>query len=259
MQQVATPESVTRAIQQLESEGQKVTGRAVMSLTGGSLGTVLQLIKAHREEARRPAPAASEIPNHFQSAVCRLIGEVRQSVADELREQIEDARAGEQQAIEAITATEVEISQLTEKLAEAKARAERERAAADQATALATQQIENLSRTIDALEIERRQLIEAGEAARTEAGKAQLHVERSDQAAVKAEALAERQAAELSELRKALAAAEQRAAVADQRATDQTERSAELAAEVKELRAKLDAQASEVKELLRAGKRPQTI
>ena len=51
MQKVANLETVSRACQQLQAEGQKITGRAVVAITGGSLGTVLSLIKDWREGA----------------------------------------------------------------------------------------------------------------------------------------------------------------------------------------------------------------
>lgn len=272
MQQVATLESVMRAVQKLEGEGQKVSSRAVQSITGGSLGTVLQLIKEVRTKAGAQV-VARDIPQYVQDVVSRLINETHQGAVDELQKDISRAQAMEAEALEGLQLAEGEIARLREELTETIQQAETRQRSAEKEKAEALGRIKELEQTVEDLRRERQQLVESGEVARIQAAKADALVETATKAMRKAESQAEQLAAELQQLRdahsaeirdkgKLLAEAEKQAAVAAQRAADQTEalgvaekRTGELAGEVQklqqtieELRRKVEGQTIEIRE-----------
>lgn len=252
MQQVATAETVARAIRNLEAEGQKVTGRAVLAITGGSLGTVLQHIRTYREQGA-PAAAAKEIPESYQGATLRLIGQVQAETRQALQEQITAAQASEAEALEGLSGAEQQIKALTAELDRVKAKAEADRQAAEKAAAVATEKIEGQQQTIEALQKECRQLIEAGEAARTEATKAQMQVERADQAAEKAEAKTRMLEEIVDQLRNQLGDTEKALAKLEQFASDWEvikETTAASLADAAEARQKAEVRAQDLEDRL---------
>lgn len=261
MQQVATYETVAGACERLKGEGQKVTGRAVLSITGGSLGTVLGHIKEWRafgEKASAVMP--SEMPSDLQAVILRSLGQAQADAAAKLKEEIDQAGAREAEALDGLAEAEKRIEQLAAELAAIQNQAADERQAAEKTAAVAAEKIEALGGRVQDLEIERRQLIEAAEASRTEAAKAQLQVERADQATSKAEArtmdlekqLAQGQA-EKAQVQAEKAQAEKAQAVAEQKAQDQAEALAEAKASITELKAEyksvLDGQKEEIQGL----------
>ncbi|MEZ4484350.1 MAG: DNA-binding protein [Syntrophotaleaceae bacterium] len=118
MQQVATYESVSRACELLKGEGQKVTGRAVLAITGGSLGTVLGLIKEWRKgDTQTSALLPSEIPAELQTSLLRALALARAEAETKLKEEIEQANAREAEALEGLANAESHIEKNTGQLA----------------------------------------------------------------------------------------------------------------------------------------------
>jgi DNA-binding transcriptional ArsR family regulator len=232
MQQVATYEAVVAAIHKLNEDEQKITADNILRITGGAKGTVLQHLRAYREQGAAPA-IPTEIPEDFQGAVMRLIGQAQAEARRELEDRMLQALASEMDALDALVAAESRIEALSSELATAQAQADADRQAAKEAAAGTAKQIEGLEKNIEGLRIERKQLIEAGEAARTEAAKAQLQVERADAAAQKAET-------QLADLRDKLPAAEKAAAVAEQHARDLEAALAKSEARTQDLEGRLD-------------------
>ena len=237
MQQIATYETVARACEQLKREGQKVTGRAVLSITGGSLGRVLGYIKEWRQGATQaPTAMPSEIPAELQTAILRALGLAQDEALAKLREETEQAASREAEALEGLAEAEKLIDDLVAKLAEIQKQSAEERQTFETASAVTTEKIESMGIRIEALETERRQLIEAAEASRTEAAKALLQVERADQATGKAEARVQDLEDQLSTVQNEKVSAERSAAVAEQKNQDQAEILAETRGSLAELK-----------------------
>ena len=223
MQTVANLETVSRACNQLEAEGQKITGRAVLAITGGSLGTVLSLIKEWRQGAIAAPVAQPEIPAELQAVLTRCLGLAQDKAAEVLKAQINDATTRETEALEGLAEAEELIATLTASVAEIRQQTIEKDQTADKAAAVAAEKIESMTERIQALETERRQLIEAAEASRTEAAKAFMQVERADLATVKAEDRLQALEVQIVECTTVKIEAEKVAAVAKQRSTDMAE------------------------------------
>lgn len=220
MQQIATIEAVRSAMAKLEKNGEKVTGRAVLALTGGSLGTVMKQIAAIQEGRSSLIALPREIPEDFQGAVLKLIGQTQQAAATHLEKQISQAKAVEAEAIEGLTVAEEKIHALTDQLAEMQQRFDQFRQEAEKATAMADDRTEQQMKQIASLQTENQQLVASSEMARIETAKANLQLERADQAAQKAEDRARSSLEKVEELQRALADAEKGRAVAEQHAGD---------------------------------------
>lgn len=224
MQQVATYETVARACELLVTDGQKVTGRAVLGITGGSLGTVLGYIKEWRQgvnQARKTIPA--EIPVDLQTSILRALELAQDKAAAKLKEEIDQATAREMEAVDGLRLAESRIEDLLTELARVQKLAEQDRHEAEKSQAVSTAKVESLSQRVQELETERRLLLDATEASRMEAAKAHLHVELADQVIAKAESQIQDIGAQLSEAKMGKVSAEKDAAVAEQRYQDQAE------------------------------------
>lgn len=237
MQQVATYETVARACERLKSEGQKVTGRAVLSITGGSLGTVLRYIKKWRQgAAQAPTALPSEIPAELQSSILRALGLAQAEAAAKLEEDIEQATARETEALEGLANAEALIEKLAAELKELRAQFEQELQSFEKSKAVAAEKIESLESRAQDLQTERQQLVESGEKARTEAAKALLQVERADMATEKAEARVRELKVDLQTTRDEKVSAEKAQAVAEQKSTDLADQLADARAALAELK-----------------------
>jgi len=253
MQQVANLETVSRACMQLQAEGQKITGRAVVGITGGSLGTVLSLIKDWRQGPVAVPVSQPDIPSELQAVLIRCLGLAQDKAAEQLESQIDETTLREAEALEGLAEAEKQISILTAQVAEIRQVAADKDQAADKAAAVAAEKIASMIERIAALEAERRQLIEAAEASRTEAAKALMHVERADLATKKAESRLETLEAQIAECSTIKIEAEKTAAVAEQRASNLTEQltdtRAALAEAKSESKALLSQLSKEIQEL----------
>ncbi|MHB8975521.1 MAG: DNA-binding protein [Trichloromonadaceae bacterium] len=186
MQAVATIETVRQAIQQLEDEGRKVTGRAVLAITGGSLGTVLKLIRQAQEEGDE-AQNAAEIPEALQNAIRAALATAGKDARQQIEDRITLAEDMRTQALEGLQAAEARIEALEADLAAVRAQAEEQQREAEKAAAVAREQQQAAQVRIHDLGAERKQLIESGEAARIEAAKATARADLAELAATKAE------------------------------------------------------------------------
>lgn len=238
MQQVATYETVIRACENLKSEGQKITGRAVLAITGGSLGTILGHIKEWRQNAAQaPTYLPATIPAELQAAILRAIGFAQDEASAKLKESIDQASARESEALDGLTQAESRIEMLTTELTKVRSHADNDRQECEKIQAVLREKIDFLTRRTQDLEIERKQLIETAEASRTETAKALLQIERADQASSKAEARVHALESELKRILEEKIVAEKSQAVAEQRSTDQAETLKEVRATLAELKA----------------------
>ena len=237
MLQVATYETVVRACESLKSEGQKVTGRAVLAISGGSLGTVLGHIKEWRQNAAQtPTNLPSEIPAELQAAILRALGFAQDEAAAKLNEAIEQSGARESEALDGLTLAENRIEDLTTELTEVRSQADKDRQEFEKIQAVLAEKIDSLTQRTQDLETERKQLIETAEASRTETAKALLQIERADQASSKAEAQVQKLESELKQILEEKIVAEKAQAVAEQKSADQAETLEEVRATLTELK-----------------------
>lgn len=248
MQQVASYEMVAGACEKLEREGLKITGRSVLTVTGGSLATVLGHIKRWRlNKESAPSLVPLEIPTDVQGVILRALGQAQVDAADKLKEEIDQAGAREAEALEGLSGAEQRIEQLTDELNAIRTRAEADRQSTEKSEAVANERIDTLLARVQELETERRQLIESAEASRTETAKAQLQIQRADEATKKAESRAEHLEAQLADAQNGRVAAEKAQAVAEQRSNDQSEALVELRATLSEAKGESKATISEQK------------
>ncbi|WP_029918164.1 DNA-binding protein [Pelobacter seleniigenes] len=243
MQPVATIETVARACEQLKRDGQKVTGRAVLAITGGSLGTVLTLIKEWRESGEQTlAPLPEEMPNDLQTAILRALGQAQAQAAEELKLEVEAAKDRETEVLDLYADAETTIKQLTEELKASQDRVLALEQEAEKTAGITTEKLDALIRRVGELEIERLQLIAAGEAARIEAARAQVNIERADQATTKCEERVMVLEQMLAQTEAGRTAAEKCAALAEQKTDSQAETIAELRSAIAELKARKNRQ-----------------
>lgn len=222
--------TVKAAINELEGQGEPVTPRKVLAVTGGSMTTVLTLMR----EAQEQLAAAALVPNkslpeniadaiqaHVTAQVVTAIGQVQAELAA--------TRVRENEALAALALSEERVEVLQAELLQAIRDNDLFRLEAEKSAAGAGKVAEWQRKQLDDLKAEQRRLIDAGEVAKTAVAIAELQLQRADQAATKAEA----QASELQENYQALqekyvalekrltaekAAAEQRAGQAEQQA-----------------------------------------
>jgi len=233
MQQVATLETVGRAIQKLEAEGVvNPSGRAVMAITGGSMATVLKLMKERRANIGTQPVVAKELPGYAQDTLLKLMNQSYQEGVTEAKNEIDKAQANETEALDALEAEDGKIKHLTDELTESQKQADQDRQEAEKAGAEAAGRIRELEQTVAGLQTERKQLIEAGEIARTTAAESKVQVDRADKASAKAESRVRELEDEVKELRNHLAAAEQRAAVAETHSKDMDNHLTEIKSQV---------------------------
>jgi len=238
MKEKATYEAVINACEQLQRNGQKITGRAVVSIIGGgSLGTVLSHIKTWRQHGTGNSPAAStEIPADLQTAIVKALTLAQDHAKEKLQGEIDQSTLRETEALEGLAEAEKKIEETSGKLADTIQQLTETKQAADTAAAIANEKTTSLTLRVDALETERRQLIESAEIARTEAAKAMLQIERADQATVKAEKRLQDIEAQFAAIQQQKTESDKRAALAEQKNELQAELLADIRSSFDELK-----------------------
>jgi len=237
MQQVATYETVSNTCEQLKQSGQKVTGRAVRDITGGSLGTVLSHIKQWRQGTPGTLSTVStEIPADLQTAILRALDLCQIQAKEKLQNDIEQAALREAEALEGLAEAEKNIEELSDKLADTMQQLTETRQAAETTAAIANEKNTSLNVRVETLETERRELTESAEKARTESMKAMLQVERADQATAKAEKRLQELEGQFTAIQQQKIEAEKIAALAEQKKHMQAETLVEARATIAELK-----------------------
>lgn len=221
MQKRATYDAVVETCEKLTNEGQKVTGRSVLAITGGSLGTVLGYIKRWKENfSKSSGNMPTEIPPELQSILLRSLGIAQDAAEEKLREEIKEMGSREAEALNGLISTETQVEKLETKLSGLQESSELEKYESEKINAVLQEKIDSLNKRVQNLETERSQLIESAELSRTETAKAQLQIERADMATVKAEAAAQQLVDDLREVTEHKIEAEKDLAVALQKVED---------------------------------------
>jgi len=221
MGETLTLENVRKAMQKLKGEGERVSRRNVLAVTGGSMSTVHRLMGRIEDiEASEAVMVTTRISDALHKALREEIAQHVQLTTSALEEQIRLLQDREKEALDALAAVELRAEKLSDELETLRHNAGREQQRFEQEHAIAQATIARLENELSRHQADNTQLIEAAEAAKGETARVQLQIERAEKTADKYEARAEKLEVELKKVREDLAQAEQQAAVANQRAND---------------------------------------
>lgn len=106
MQKVLSYENVAYACSKLKQDGDKITGRNVVAITGGSFGTVLKYIKQWREKEQSGIRVPEEIPEGLQHAITQALWRAAQDATAAAKNEIAYAEARTAEATEMLCQVE---------------------------------------------------------------------------------------------------------------------------------------------------------
>jgi len=123
-------EQVKQAAEKLQSEGQKVSVRAVQSLTGGSMTTVMELLRQWQQSAVLPVGTEENLSETLRAAIsseisgnvsrCRAAMEAQVEAAEQRAQEtgdlLKDAENREEELRATLDADKKEITTLTTQL-----------------------------------------------------------------------------------------------------------------------------------------------
>ena len=114
MQKVITFEKVAIACSKLKQEGERVTGRTVVAVTGGDFGSVLKYIKQWREQDEESISFIDKIPDTLQEAIVQALCQAGNDAVVKTQEKINQVSASEKEALDALFQAEENIGLLQE-------------------------------------------------------------------------------------------------------------------------------------------------
>jgi chromosome segregation ATPase len=221
MEVILTIDEVRGAIQKLKGEGERVTRRNVLAVTGGSMSTVHRMMSQIEDtEAKAAASSFGGISESLNRAIREEVDQNIQKETKVLQDQIALLRDREKQALDALAAVELRADRLAQDLESTRSKTGQEKIELEKCMAVARETILSLEQKVDAGNRDRFQLTESAGSDRQEASMLKFQLEREEQIAAKLEEKNEQLIAVLSAEKKALAQAEKDAAVAHQRAAD---------------------------------------
>jgi len=186
MEKLATEETVWQACDQIEAEGRKVSGRAVQNEIGGSLSTILPLIKSWRVRDSKNT-VAPEISADLLKSILLALGQSAKKATESLSIKLEEATECEREVLEDLAESEKLNATLGADLSAAKAHIIELQQRHDKESAVAAETNAGLREQIGKLHQEKNALTLSREEAKTEAVTGQLQLNRADQAATKSE------------------------------------------------------------------------
>lgn len=252
MQTVVNLEAVRRAIRTIEADGGKPTARAILAQTGGSMATVLRLLKEAQEVEAAASCYDDALPDTLVDAIRAALGANRQECQGAAEARVAEAESRETAAVDALAGAEAQIEAATREVASLRERVAALEGENEKQAAIHAEAARVAGERISALEVERRQLVEAGESARTEAAKALMQLERADRTAAQAEQRVTDLLSQIDAERSAKTDAEKQAAVAVAQAEAAGEVKAELRSRIVVLEREAEAAIKEVERLQRA-------
>jgi len=252
MQTVVNLEAVRRAIRTIEADGGKPTARAILAQTGGSMATVLRLLKEAQEVEAAASCYDDALPDSLLDAIRAALGATRQECQEAAEARVVEAESRETAAVEALAGAEAQIEASAKEVASLRERVAVLEGEVEKQAAIHAEAARVAGERISALETERKQLVEAGEAARTEAAKAMLQLERADRTAAEAGQRVSDLLAQIDAGKQARTDAEKQAAVAVAQAEAAGEVKAELRSRIAVLEREAEAAAKEIERLQRA-------
>ena len=221
MEDMLTIENVRDAIQKLKNDGERVTRRNVIAITGGSMSTVHRMMGQIEDmEAKAAAVPLGGISEALSSAIREEIDQHIQKVSTALQEQIYLLQDREKQALDALTVSENRAGRLEKELEKQILKAGQEKADLEKRLAVAKENISHLERDLESCNDERTKSQKDAELARQDASKLQFQLDRAERSLDKLETKIDYLETELLKERKSLAKAEKDAAVSHQKALD---------------------------------------
>lgn len=191
MKKVVDLKMVKGVIKDLEQQGEPVNPRKILAITGGSMTTVLTLMR----EAQQQLAAAALVPNKNlpENIADAIQGHVTLQVVSaiaQVQAELAAARTREDETLMALGEAEEQMEGLQQELQLCRQENANLRLQAEKSAATGAQLAEDLSRQLEDLRAEQRRLAEAGEAARTGLAMADLERRKATEAAEKSEAKA---------------------------------------------------------------------
>lgn len=116
MKKVVTYEGVAFACAKLMEDGEKITGRAVLEMTGGSFGTVLQYLKQWKEQGGSEVALPTQIPDSLTKEIMQALWQSSKDGKDFAESQIIRLTDSENEAVNALCVSEVNVARLEETL-----------------------------------------------------------------------------------------------------------------------------------------------
>lgn len=116
MKKIVTYENVAFACAKLKEDGEKITGRSVLEMTGGSFGTVLKYLKQWREQGDNEMIIPTQIPDFLVKEITQALWQATNEGKSYAENQIKRSAETENEAINALRASENKISKLEETL-----------------------------------------------------------------------------------------------------------------------------------------------
>ena len=112
MQKVVTYEKVAFACTKLKQEGERITGRNVLAITGGDFGSVLKYIKQWKEQDDETANYIEKIPDNLQEVIVQALWQAGQDAVAQTQQQIKQLCAAEKEAVDALCRSEETLKEL---------------------------------------------------------------------------------------------------------------------------------------------------
>ena len=116
MEKIVTYESVAFACAKLNEDGEKITGRAVREMTGGSFATVLKYLKQWREQGDSEVGIPTRIPDSLAKEITQALWQATNEGKSLAENQIKRLAESENEAVNALCVSEKKIAKLEETL-----------------------------------------------------------------------------------------------------------------------------------------------
>ncbi|MFO7814020.1 MAG: hypothetical protein R6V21_13730 [Pelovirga sp.] len=221
MKSSLTLEKVQQAVDQLKKQGERISRRNVLAITGGGMSTVHRLmIQVEEIDAQKALAAATGLSASLLAAINSEIAEKVSQTTQLLHEQIQGLKRREQEAFDFMALMEEQSEALAVNLKESTENREQERADFAKIKATADHAVAHLQQSLAQQQEANQQLREKVEMLGHENARARHQAEVTEAHSFKLEKQLDVIRRELEHSRSQYADAEKRAAVAKQKAAD---------------------------------------
>lgn len=221
MVQAISLEQVQQAIKQLREQGERVSRRNVRAIIGGGMSTVHRLMgMVEEQESLQGNVSAEGISGTFVNALRLEIANHVKAATESHQLKVSLLKAREQEALEALEASETKVDLLEKEITSLKEQFAKERQDADKSQAVALENIRRLEVWVENSKDENRELNGSIDTVKAENIALKIEVDILSETLAKAESSVERLTADLTKTQKALAVAKKKAAVSQQKAED---------------------------------------
>ena len=221
MKTTITLENVQQAIANLQQQGERISRRNVLAITGGGMSTVHKLmIQVEEIDAQKALAATTGLSASLLAAINTEIADKISQNTQLLHEQIQGLKRREQEALDALALMEDQAEGLAANRKEVTEERDQERSESTKAQAAADHVIAHLQQSLVQQQEDNRTLRDKAEMLGQENARTRHQVAVAEAHAVKLEKQCDDIRTELEQSRNQYADAEKRAAVAKQKAAD---------------------------------------